>query len=92
LRQIATDSEPDAAELVESRLAAAGYRDEDDYPTLWAVAGTTLFDVRDDFPAIRSGSLPTGVHHVVYSLSLNDLAPFEVEESVLSGHPGVHGE
>jgi hypothetical protein len=92
VRALAAATAPDAVELVDSRLAATGYRDEDDYSTLWLIAGTQVYEVGDEFPAIRSGTLPGGVHRVSYSLSLNELAQFHVAESALADRLEVRHE
>jgi hypothetical protein len=69
-----------AALELDSRLAAAGYRDGD-------VAGRArfradsirFFDVRDGFPAIRRADLPEGVSEASYEIELGSCGPFEVE-------------
>ncbi|MGQ0467905.1 MAG: PD-(D/E)XK motif protein [Sporichthyaceae bacterium] len=84
LREGVASTAPEAVELLESRLAGAGYRDEDEYATAWLVAETVLYEVRDGFPALTPGGLPVGVDRVSYSLSLASLAPYRAEPSDLS--------
>ena len=84
------DLDPGATEPLDSLLAAAGLRWDDDYSDcLWTEISTRLYEVRDDFPRLTSSGVPSGVSHVKYSISLADCEPYLVDvdrlKSLLEG-------
>lgn len=74
-----------ALEAFDQRLAAAGYREEDDYSGyLWLIGEATIYRVTDNFPRIVSAELPSGVRDVEYKLDLVQCKPFIVMRSELA--------
>jgi hypothetical protein len=70
--------------LLDRLLAAAGFDWLDDYSDVrWVEGGSRLFRVADGFPRLSSSALPSGLSNVRYSVSLQDCAPFMVEDSGL---------
>ena len=76
---------PSACAEYESRLSAAGYREEDDYSDYhWLEGESRIYLVTDDFPRIASGEIRSGVSNVRYSVSLDACAPFASSANDLS--------
>ena len=71
--------DPGSSKLFETRLAAAGYRMEDDYSDhLWLEGATRLYQVYGSFPRITSSEIRSGVTNVRYSVSLGNCEPFAI--------------
>ncbi len=67
----------ETVEALEIRLAASGFRWEDDYSnSLWIAGKRHLYQVTDKFPRIVSWGLKSGVTNVNYSVALADCEPF----------------
>lgn len=63
---------PIQCELLVSKLATAGYFEEDDYSdSLWSEGITSYYEVRDGFPRLCSGNIAPGVRSVSYHVDLN---------------------
>jgi hypothetical protein len=80
-----------ASEMFASRLAAIGFRWEDDYSDVyWTHGQSRLFQVSDKFPRLTENAIPDGISNVTYSLHLDHLTQFEISakrlEEVLNGH------
>jgi len=69
-------ADPEAYQLWEEAIAAAGFDFDDDYTDRrWAVGKHLEFEVQGDFPRIVT-PVPTGVSGVRYSISLDACAPY----------------
>lgn len=69
-----------ASGLFESRLAAAGFRWEDDYSDfLWIEGESRVYRVSDGFPCLTAKLIAPGVSRVTYSISLIQCEPYLVE-------------
>jgi hypothetical protein len=67
-------------ELVEDRLASAGFSWGDDYSAFrWVEGQHRLYHVHDAFPRIQACEVPTGVSRVSYDIDLNALDEFEID-------------
>ena len=67
----------ETVDALEIRLAASGFRWEDDYSnSLWIEGERYLYRVTDRFPRIVSWGLKSGVTKVTYSVALADCEPF----------------
>ena len=85
VREYVANREVSAGELLEVHLAAAGYRDEDDYSdSMWMETGASLYEVKDAFPRIVASELRLGIERVRYDISIIDCAPYGVTDDVLS--------
>jgi Putative PD-(D/E)XK family member, (DUF4420) len=72
-------------DVLETLLAAAGFRWEDDYSDhKWLEGASRIFRVSSGFPRISAADLPPGVSEVKYQISLQDCAPFETTREDLS--------
>jgi hypothetical protein len=72
---LATD--PGASALFEARLHAAGFQWEHDYSGFrWTQGDQHTFLVTEGFPRVTTASIPSGVSHVTYSVSLPECLPF----------------
>jgi hypothetical protein len=81
------ERDPEAADLFEARLAAAGFTWQQDYSdVLWQAGERALWLVDGAFPRIRAADLPEGVSDVRYVLALTHLLPFQAGEDELAGH------
>ncbi len=69
---------PKATELLETRLAAAGYRDTDRYTESWLVGPMALYELQDSFPSITPQTLRPGVSRVTYTVDIEQIEPFLV--------------
>ena len=69
-----------ALDQFEAALEACRYvrREEYDEPE-WLLTDRRLFEVRDGFPRLTSGMLPTGVHAVSYAILLSACQAFAVD-------------
>lgn len=84
LRDLVQKKSPGASDLLEGRLSAAGYRDEDQYEdVLWIEGNRRAFGVTDDFPRIQFSELRPGLSRVTYSIELKACEPFAVDEEQL---------
>jgi hypothetical protein len=71
-----------ALDVLEVRLMAAGYRDEDDYSdSLWMETGHQFYEVKGAFPRITTLGLLPGIRRVRYEIALLDCEPFEIPDS-----------
>ena len=76
--------DPGSTGILETRLAAAGYRMEDDYSGhLWLEGATRIYRVSGEFPRITSGEIRSGISSVRYSVSLSDCEPFSTSVDAL---------
>ena len=76
---------PGALEIFESRLAAAGFRGDDDYSDCrWIVGGYVTYRVDGEFPRITAYQIPQGIGDVSYRVALPALAPFEVDHDAIT--------
>jgi len=76
---------PSACAEFESRLSAAGYREEDDYSDFhWLEGESRIYLVTDNFPRIASGEIRSGVSNVRYSVSLDACEPFASSANALT--------
>ncbi|MER7336160.1 MULTISPECIES: PD-(D/E)XK motif protein [unclassified Micromonospora] len=76
---------PWASDLLESRLAATGYREEDPYTNIWSIDGMSIYQVSPDFPRITPDILRPGVDRVRYQIELKEIDGFAVTlETMLS--------
>lgn len=65
-------------DALETLLAAAGFRWEDDYSDYrWLEGASRLYAVSQGFPRVCAEDLPSGVSEVKYMISLADCAHFE---------------
>lgn len=63
----------------EALLAAAGFRVEDDYSdAAWLGGERSIFRVTGTFPRLTPATLPAGIAHARYTLSLSRTGPFLV--------------
>jgi hypothetical protein len=76
-----------AADLLEDRLAAAGYLAAHAplYVKRFVAGPVRTYSVTSDFPRIRSIDVPTGVLGVRFALSVPALAPFETDAGDVIG-------
>lgn len=82
LRQKAINSAPEVLFDLESRLHAAGYRDEDDYDEYWwKTDGPDFFEVGSDFPRLEGSQLPAGLERLSYRILLGSCRAFTVERT-----------
>ena len=73
-----------ALEEYEKRLAAVGYCAPDIYDDYrWKEIGAISYWVKDDFPRIQSGEVPTGVSHVKYEIDLDECNDYAVKPEVI---------
>lgn len=79
IRRRLTDAQSPTAVLeFDSKLAALGYADDPVYAAIrFRDDGVRLFEVRDQFPAVRRRDLPPGVTEVLYDIELASCASFE---------------
>jgi hypothetical protein len=85
IREYVTTRDLPASQLLEVHLAAAGYRDEDDYSdSLWMETGASLYQVTGDFPRIAASELRSGVKRVRYEISMIDCEPYVVTDEFLT--------
>ena len=83
-----------SAEQYEALLTAAGFRYEDDYSeTRWTGGERGIYRVTGAFPRLTPATMPVGVAHVKYVLSLAACGSFLVPPEVLEGAitAGPHG-
>jgi len=72
--------DPDASEVFETRLVAAGYQDLPIYAeTKFVCVGIRQFAVVDHFPRMTRNSAPPGVARASYEIWMKDCTPFEIE-------------
>ncbi len=77
--------DPGSCGILETRLAAAGYRVEDDYSSnRWLEGASRIYRVTGNFPRITSGEIRSGVANVRYSVSLADCEPFATSVDALN--------
>ena len=77
-------ADPGAAEAFEAKLAATGFRWDDDYTASpWVEGRTTFYLVDEDFPRIGSSDAPAGVSEVRYRVALAACQGHEVEEATV---------
>ena len=77
--------DPGSSGILETRLSASGYREEDDYSGhRWLEGATRIYLVTGNFPRITSGEIRSGVSNVRYSVSLADCEPFATSVSALN--------
>jgi hypothetical protein len=79
LRQRLMDlNAPMAVLELDARLAAAGYREDDQMShATFRGDGIRFFEVRDSFPALHRVQLPDGVLDATYEIALAACVPFE---------------
>jgi hypothetical protein len=79
-----------SVELFETRLAATGFRWEDDYTaSRWTQGAHRAYRVVEGFPRLSASSCVPGVSNVRYSLALGDCEPFLVtRDEVVSALDG----
>jgi hypothetical protein len=88
VRALLSGSDPAVSYHFEARLAAAGYRDEDDYSqSRWRGGERAIFSVTDSFPRLTPATVPAGITRVVYDLDLGQcsaflIAPAELKEAI----------
>lgn len=71
-------------DAIETLLAAAGFRWEDDYTEFrWIEGDAHVYEVHGDFPRLSPEDIRTGVVDVRYTISLAECAPFEVTVDTL---------
>jgi len=69
---------PDVMDLLNMALAEVGYLSRPEYDAeSWAPAGIRICEIRDDFPRLTAGDLPSGVSHVQYEVSATSCSNFE---------------
>lgn len=70
--------------IFETKLAHAGFFDEDEYSDMkWTEGATSYYSVTDSFPKIDLRSCAPGVERVSYRVNLNSCEQFKIERSVL---------
>lgn len=70
--------------LLDSKLASAGYFDEDDYAEVrWTEGNTYYYEVSDEFPKIDSKACPPGVSHINYHVDLDYCEDCRVDRNVV---------
>jgi hypothetical protein len=74
---------PWAVDLLESRFAAAGYREEETYTKFWSVGGMSVYQVGEEFPRITPGMLRAGVRRVTYQIELSEIKKSLVTPEIL---------
>jgi hypothetical protein len=73
---------PAAAAQFEQKIVQRGLWPEHKYTEeRWSFTSVDFYDVRDDFPRIQYSALASGVSSVTYSLDLNTIKPFTIEEN-----------
>jgi hypothetical protein len=79
IRQLLSDAHAPMEVLeFDARLAAAGYRDDDQMSNArFRRDDVRFFDVREGFPAIHRADLAQGVLDVTYDIALTACVPFE---------------
>ena len=89
LRLTVASNDLSACESLEMHLAAAGFRDEDDYSdSLWMETGAALYEVKDDFPRIAASELRPGVKRVRYEVSMVDCERHSIADDQLKAAIG----
>lgn len=80
--QVRSDvNSPMARAKLDSKLASAGFFDEDDYKSSrWSEGIFYYYMVLDDFPRITSGSCQPGVENVEYQIDLDYCDKFKTEK------------
>jgi len=75
------------AELYWQRVAASGFLMSmaDDFPETYVAFEPRVFEVREGFPRIMSGSVPQGVHSLSFKVDLAALADFAVNTDTSIG-------
>lgn len=94
IRATVAEAESEVLEAFEIRLAAVGFRWEDDYSRpLWAVGKSHLYLVTDKFPRIVSWGLKSGITNVKYSIALAECESFKCpsERLIQTLSETVHG-
>ena len=80
IRRHIAEHAPNAEELLEEKLAAAGYSEDDDYAEdLFVLLGNSFYEVLDGFPRIVRTDVPEYVTDVTYSIDLVACTPFAIE-------------
>lgn len=70
--------------IFETKLARAGFFDEDEYSDMkWTEGATSYYCVTDNFPKIDLRSCVPGVEGVSYRVNLNFCEQFKIERAVL---------
>ena len=73
-----------ASELFLDKLARVGYTELHEYDNpKFIVSEERLYCVRDDFPKLIRSELPDGVSNVRYSIDLEKIKPYLVENDIL---------
>lgn len=72
---------PSAATDFEQKIVQRGLWPEHEYTDeRWSFTNVDLYEVFGDFPRIQYSALASGVSSVAYSIDLNAIKPFEIEE------------
>ena len=78
--EIIRAADESVVELFEDVLSAAGYSKSDDYSSwCWDEGDTRVYQVTEEFPRIRTTTLPSAIRDVSYSLDVMSLADFRVD-------------
>jgi hypothetical protein len=77
-------ADPDAADILEGLLTAAGFEWADDYADAhWIEGESRVFQVRTGFPCITPEQFTLGVSRVTYLIALPACEPYRVESAAL---------
>ena len=75
---------PEARQAFDSRLAASGFDEADDYSdSQWHMGAIRCFRVGKGFPCITPAQFPSGVHRVHYRIGLEECKPFRISHDDL---------
>jgi sulfur carrier protein ThiS len=73
---------PTVAALLEQKLVQRGLWPEHDYEgELWSTISVEYFEITTSFPRIESSTLTPGIGSVTYSLDINSIRPFVIQEN-----------
>ena len=69
---------PEHEEGLNARLAALGFRWEDDYSDAhWSPGKRRVYQVSDTFPRLSPGTIPQGINEVTYSVDMETIRQYE---------------
>ena len=91
VRDRLVQADPHAGDKYDALLASAGFSFDDDYSgTKWSGGERGVYQVKDDFPRLVVGAIPSAASRVEYSLSLSTCGEYLVSPAVLEAALSRH--
>ncbi len=69
--------------LFHSKLFELGYSKPDDAPIKFEVKEKLAYEIRNNFPCIKSTSLPDGIDGLVYEIKINSIEEFLIDLNII---------